>query len=44
MNNVFGLSPKEAYSYLENKGLKTSFKYHEIKKKRTTKHLQQQAL
>ncbi|EEO26026.1 phage minor head protein [Helicobacter winghamensis] len=32
MNNVFGLSPKEAYSYLENKGLKTSFKYHEIKK------------
>lgn len=32
MNNLFGLSPSEAYSYLENKGLKISFKYHQIQK------------
>ncbi|EJK8080181.1 hypothetical protein NLU41_001666, partial [Campylobacter coli] len=32
MSNIFNKSVDEAYSYLENKGLKISFKYHEIKK------------
>lgn len=32
MESLFGLSPEDAYNYLENKGLKISFKYYEIKK------------
>ncbi|TQR29169.1 hypothetical protein DMB92_08510 [Campylobacter sp. MIT 99-7217] len=32
MNSIFNKSPDEAYEYLQNKGLKTSFRYQDIQK------------